>query len=110
MNPGKDLERPAEQIQHASGGRLLVVTPNSRNLIVLSEVFWLDPTHVRPYPRALVERLGRAAGFTTVASYDDPASVPHRGFVRRWLAALRSRLSGADRSAPMDSVVVFDKT
>jgi SAM-dependent methyltransferase len=38
------------------GGRLLIATPNARNLIVLEETFWLDPTHVRPYPRALLER------------------------------------------------------
>lgn len=88
-------------------GRLVVVTPNIKNLIVLQEVFWLDPTHVRPYPRALLERLGAATGLQVVASYDDGATVPRRSGVRRALAKVRSVLSGADRSSPMDAVVVF---
>lgn len=91
----------------APGGRLLVATPNARNLIVLEQVFWLDPTHLRPYPRPLLERLAAAAGLSTVASFDDPASRPLRGPLRRLLARLRSLLSGADRSGPMDAVVVF---
>ncbi|MEQ8765607.1 MAG: class I SAM-dependent methyltransferase [Planctomycetota bacterium] len=90
------------------GGRLLMVTPNPRSLIVLSEVFWLDPTHVRPYPRQLLERLGTKAGFRVRESYDDPASVPRRRPLRRWVARLRSFLSGADRSGPMDSIVLFE--
>ena len=89
------------------GGKLVVVTPNVRNLIVLQEVFWLDPTHVRPYPRALLAQIGMAAGLHAVASYDDPATVPVRSPLRRAIASLRSVLSGADRSAPMDAVVVF---
>lgn len=88
-------------------GRLVVVTPNARNLIVLQELFWLDPTHVRPYPRALLEHLGSAVGLRVSASYDDPSTVPRRSPLRRWLAAVRSACSGADRSSPLDSVVVF---
>jgi len=91
------------------GGRLLIATPNARNLIVLEETFWLDPTHVRPYPRALLERMGSAEGLKVVASYDDPTTSPRRPILRRALAQLRSWLSGADRSGPMDSVVVFEK-
>lgn len=90
-------------------GRLLVATPNVRNLIVLEETFWLDPTHVRPYPRALLERMGKAEGLSVHASYDDRATTPKRSFARRMLAQLRSWWSGADRSGPMDSVVVFEK-
>jgi SAM-dependent methyltransferase len=91
------------------GGRLLIATPNACNLIVLEETFWLDPTHVRPYPRALLERMGSAEGLHVVASYDDPTTSPRRPFLRRAIAQLRSWLSGADRSGPMDSVVVFEK-
>jgi hypothetical protein len=29
----------------------------------MSEVFWLDPTHVRPYPKALLEKMLSAIGF-----------------------------------------------
>ena len=93
----------------APGGRLVVVTPNVKNLLVLTEVFWLDPTHVRPYPRRLIELLGAAAGLQVVESFDDPATVPRRPFLRRLLARIRSALAGADRSGPMDSVVVFTR-
>lgn len=34
----------------APGGRIVVVTPNMADFTVLSEIFWLDTTHVRPYP------------------------------------------------------------
>lgn len=36
------------------GGRLILVTPNAADWTVLSEIFWLDPTHVRPYPARLL--------------------------------------------------------
>jgi 2-polyprenyl-3-methyl-5-hydroxy-6-metoxy-1,4-benzoquinol methylase len=45
------------------GGVLLVVTPNPLDLAVISEIFWLDPTHVRPYPAPLLRNMSEAAGF-----------------------------------------------
>ncbi|MCU0726085.1 MAG: class I SAM-dependent methyltransferase [Planctomycetes bacterium] len=91
------------------GGRVVLVTPNARNLVVLTETFWLDPTHVRPWPRPLLGRLGEAAGLRVIESYDDRATLPRRSFPRRLLARIRSVLSGADRSGPMDSVVVMGR-
>lgn len=91
------------------GARLVVVTPNVRNLVVLEETFWLDPTHVRPYPRALLERLCTQAGLRIVASYDDPATRPRRPWWKQCLARVRSAISGADRAAPMDAVVVAER-
>lgn len=44
-------------------GVLLLVTPNPADLAIMSEVFWLDPTHVRPYPKALLEKMLSAIGF-----------------------------------------------
>jgi 2-polyprenyl-3-methyl-5-hydroxy-6-metoxy-1,4-benzoquinol methylase len=44
-------------------GVLLVVTPNPADLSIMSEVFWLDPTHVRPYPKLLLEKMLKAIGF-----------------------------------------------
>jgi 2-polyprenyl-3-methyl-5-hydroxy-6-metoxy-1,4-benzoquinol methylase len=92
------------------GGVLVVATPDPRSHLVLAEGFWLDPTHVRPYPRLLVERLLAEAGFAVVASYRDPATRPPR----RWWAAvgawLRSVLSGVDKSGPLDLVVVGRRT
>lgn len=93
----------------APGGRAVFVTPNPRNLMVLTEVFWLDPTHVRPWPRPVLEGMGIAAGLVVKESFDDPATVPRRPLVTRVLARIRSALSGADRSSPMDSVVVFER-
>ena len=98
------IEASAAALDH--DGTLLIVTPNFRNQIVAEEVFWLDPTHVRPYPRALLERMCVTAGLRVVASFDDPASEPRRPLLKRGLARVRSFLSGVDRSGPMDSVVV----
>lgn len=107
-------ERVAELIGAAAGrlapgARLVLVTPNVRSLVVLEETFWLDPTHVRPFPRLLLERLCQAAGLQVVASFDDPATVPRRRWWRRWIARWRSIWSGANRSAPMDAIVVAER-
>jgi 2-polyprenyl-3-methyl-5-hydroxy-6-metoxy-1,4-benzoquinol methylase len=45
------------------GGVLLLVTPNPDDLIIMSEIFWLDPTHVRPYPKLLLESMLKSLGF-----------------------------------------------
>jgi len=44
------------------GGRLILETPNPENVIVATQTFWLDPSHVRPLPPALLELLVRDAG------------------------------------------------
>jgi SAM-dependent methyltransferase len=73
----------------APGGRLLVITPNPVSLDVISETFWLDPTHVRPYPRPLLERMLARAGFTLIAAgHDDPPGLPRRTLPRRYLLRL----------------------
>lgn len=64
--------RVEELLQAAHGalrsdGTIVIVTPNPRDWIVLSEIFWLDPTHVRPYPTRLVVAMLEAAGFTVDA-------------------------------------------
>ena len=50
------------------GGTIVVVTPNPGDWLTMSHVFWLDPTHVRPYPIALVGAMLEAAGVTVEAS------------------------------------------
>jgi SAM-dependent methyltransferase len=50
------------------GGTVVVVTPNPRDLMVITELFWLDPTHVRPYPSKLVSAMLEAAGFVVTAT------------------------------------------
>ncbi len=66
-------------------GRFIVITPNPVSLDVISETFWLDPTHVRPYPRPLLENMFLRAGFEILASgHDDPPFLPRRTLPRRW--------------------------
>ncbi|GIL15164.1 MAG: hypothetical protein BroJett039_03370 [Chloroflexota bacterium] len=68
----------------APQGRFIVLTPNPVSLDVLSETFWLDPTHVRPYPRPLLERMARRAGLEILASgHDNPPGLPRRALPRR---------------------------
>lgn len=52
----------------APGGSIVIVTPNLRDIDTLSEIFWLDPTHVRPYPPALVSSMLEDHGFVSVES------------------------------------------
>lgn len=49
-------------------GRLVLVTPNPEDLSVMSETFWLDPTHVRPYPKVLIESMMQACGFKVIVA------------------------------------------
>lgn len=51
---------------------LVIITPDPNDLLVLGEYFWLDPTHVRPYPRRLVAHLLEGHGFTIVHEGNDP--------------------------------------
>lgn len=91
------------------GAVLVVATPNCRSYLVHSETFWLDPTHVRPYPRALLERMVEATGFRVTAAYVDPLTRPRRSLLRAAVARVRSWLSGVDKSGPMDLVVVCQR-
>lgn len=45
------------------GGKFLVRTPNWRNDTVRHEGFWLDITHIRPYPLPLLKQVFEDAGF-----------------------------------------------
>ena len=47
----------------APGGLLILETPNPENLAVGTESFYLDPTHVRPLPAALLAFLPEFHGF-----------------------------------------------
>jgi len=50
------------------GGVLVLVTPNPEDLSIISEIFWLDPTHVRPYPKLLLQAMLQAHGFKVIAA------------------------------------------
>lgn len=54
-------QEAVELIYHCSrllapGGRLVILTPNYGHPLIVQN-FWLDITHVRPYPRLLLERI-----------------------------------------------------
>ena len=51
----------------APGGTIVLVTPNVKDLQVWTETFWLDLTHVRPYPAALLRVMLGAEGFRVEA-------------------------------------------
>jgi SAM-dependent methyltransferase len=82
-----------------SGGVLILVTPNPQNLFILTEVFWLDLTHVRFYPVRLLEDLLEQVGFKVVDCFEDrhtrSSSKLYKrigGFVRRlWFWGLANR-------------------
>ncbi len=65
------------------GGVLILETPNPANLVVGACNFWLDPTHVRPIPKALAAFLVEQRGFTDVQimelSANDDARVSNAG-------------------------------
>lgn len=50
----------------ATGGILIVEWPNIENLLVSSQHFWMDPTHVRPLPLALAAFMAEYAGFSKI--------------------------------------------
>lgn len=50
------------------GGRLILETPNPENILVATQSFWLDPTHVRPLPPALLEFIVSHAGLEVEAT------------------------------------------
>jgi 2-polyprenyl-3-methyl-5-hydroxy-6-metoxy-1,4-benzoquinol methylase len=39
------------------GGVLVLVTPNPEDISIMGEIFWLDPTHIRPYPKLLLQKM-----------------------------------------------------
>lgn len=58
------------------GGRLILITPNASDLRT-SERFWLDPTHVRPYPEKLLVLLLQRAGFKVIKTTRDKEPNKH---------------------------------
>jgi SAM-dependent methyltransferase len=49
-------------------GLLIILTPNSKDIEVITERFWLDTTHVRPYPLKLLQAMFEHTGFEIVES------------------------------------------
>jgi len=49
-----------------TGGILILETPNPQNILVGAHTFYLDPTHVRPLPSAMLRFFVEARGFCNV--------------------------------------------
>lgn len=47
------------------GGLLIYETPNPENLLVATQSFWIDPTHLRPLPPDLLQFLVLQRGFAS---------------------------------------------
>jgi SAM-dependent methyltransferase len=76
----------------APGGRVVLITPDVRDLEVWTERFWLDLTHVRPYPARLLVGLLQVLGFRVIRSGNDPRSGRGSGprvWLPGWWRALR---------------------
>jgi len=71
------------------GGTLVLVTPNPKNLLILTEVFWLDLTHVRFYPARLLQGILQDVGFGSVNCYEDKHTAYSRALHKRLGAFVR---------------------
>jgi len=89
------------------GGRLVILTPNPRNIGVMTRTFWGDIEHTRPYAVHLLVGLLRDAGFTIVAAGDDPYT-RQPGWLHRPLTWVR-RLIVGDFWQGADLLVVADR-
>ena len=88
------------------GGVLVLLTPNPRNIGVITQTFWGDLAHVRPYSLDLVVRLVRDAGLEVSQAGDDPYT-RQPGF-RRALNIMRRFIVG-DYWPGADLMVVAEK-
>jgi hypothetical protein len=87
-------------------GRLVLVTPNSKNLGVAVDSFWHDPGHKCLYPLSLLSSLMVSSGFEVIDSGIDKRSAP-RG-LRSLLAGIRRLLVGDYFTGP-DVYIVAEK-
>jgi len=90
------------------GGRAIVITPDPRDLEVITERFWLDLTHVRPYPEVLLVALFRELGFRVLAHGNDPRSARRTSW-KNWPMHLFQRLRFGRHGYRGDVFVVAER-
>jgi len=88
------------------GGMCILVTPNFSDWGIASEVFWLDPTHIRPYPLPLLRMMCEKAGLEI--SYQRNVRLVKMG-IRASLMRPINRLRFGRQFDRMNSVVVAVK-
>ena len=90
----------------APGGILILETPNPDNVIVGSNTFWLDPTHLRPLPARLLRFFAEASGFDVIdvrVQGPDPA-IETTADQEGWPAGVKHLLGG-----PRDYAIIARK-
>jgi len=92
-----------------AGGRAIVITPDPLDLEVITERFWLDLTHVRPYPEVLLVAMFRELGFRVLAHGNDPRSA-RRANWKNWPRHLYQRLRFGRHGFRGDVFVVAERT
>lgn len=77
------------------GGVFAIITPTYEDILVSGERFWLDITHVRPYPLLLLHELFVHAGFVVIDEGQDkttriPLNITQpRGLARNLIGMIR---------------------
>lgn len=75
--PAETLPKLYEELFRvlASGGRVVIETPNPATFATHVQSFWRDPTHTRPVPQPALEFWARGAGFVSERTvYASPAA------------------------------------
>ena len=91
------------------GGRVVIITPNPVNLHVMSETFYLDMSHVRPYPLPLIEQIFSEAGMRTVDKGWDEETVPRHPAWKAPLHWARKLILGKNYYQGEDTYFVAEK-
>jgi O-antigen chain-terminating methyltransferase len=75
------------------GGFFVLATPNIETIHVLS-TFWLDPTHVRPYPKLLLQFMLQYSGFEIIEDETDTPVLPNLSPITDLLTQTLTKLFG----------------
>lgn len=82
MQPAQAMELIRESYRVLKpGARIVIITPNPKDLRT-GERFWLDITHVRPYPEKLLVVLLKREGFDDIQSHED--GEPAKNIFEKW--------------------------
>jgi len=76
-------------------GIFIILTPNPSNLYVITNTFWLDASHKRPYPSELLKKMLISTGFSIIESGEDRFYLPNNRFRRIGLKVKRLILGKA---------------
>ena len=96
-------------------GVIVMITPNCRSLGVISQGFWEDPTHVRPYPSSLLALLAHDAGLQVIHKGETDMNTSNNHLKNLLRAIVRSlyrtfrRIFVGDFFRPYDLFMVFKK-